>query len=872
MRGAIPRYTGQMLCWSPLLLLNLTAIAETGTVLPVVPSIPPGKVADLPKDPLDTARNRYLQSDPNGAVAVLAPFVASRRSRGIERTPARMLLGTAHLDLGNANLASDQFYRIRRGDDNLAQVAAWWEAVADLQRGRPHATVRECNEYREQYPEGIYSQACRVLIGDAQAVRGNSGAAAHAYKAYLEDPVNAGQKREEEMRLRTARAVVQSRPQQGIALLQRLAVSHSYASTGMGAIRALDDLLEAGHESATIPTDPQSRMALANSLRQSGWAAPAWTAFESLDAEGSEDPAIALWANSNRKRFIRSARRWDVPAVELVAEYRAAESDGRATPEMAWRIFHLWTQAGQWKKAAKWGQHGLEAHAESRAWRGKLDDIARAEMLAGQWSDSHKRWSEARAAGHGPRGDSLFYGGLTGFLAGEHESAEANLTDAMKASRYWRVPALYWRARVRTAAGDNAGAKTDLDKVLATDSTGWYELLSTPGPADGPGWVQRDGTWRGGQHPDLQTFTAPQSQASVSIGQLPSVTPVIDLGGTSRAGRLQVNTAGGWSQLKWPIATATRATQQVSAPALTAIDVEIPDGYVKSEFFDPDGALRNLSAIARNHEEIWPHLRAAVSLARAGLYNQASPLVHKAYLEFRDPTTVSDPERRKAIEALQGKISGWRGAVQAARDHHHVVKNFWGVHHGMNKAETRDQVLRMQYPIAHGPELWDHCRRWGVDPLLVLAVMRQESVYNPNAISPTGAMGLVQFIKGTGAKVSAMLEEPLYSPYDLFDPSINLRYAVFYLKILSERFGSNFPVAVASYNGGPHYMSRDHRDLLGEVPLDAFVEMIERKEPRDYVKKVTGYYQRYVELYAPPGSRVVLPAKVTADNPKIVDF
>ena len=150
--------------------------------------------------------------------------------------------------------------------------------------------------------------------------------------------------------------------------------------------------------------------------------------------------------------------------------------------------------------------------------------------------------------------------------------------------------------------------------------------------------------------------------------------------------------------------------------------------------------------------------------------------------------------------------------------------------------------------------------------------MRQESIYNPDALSHTGAIGLMQFIKGTGAKVSALLEEPFFSPHGLYDPSVNLRYAVYYIRLLNDRFGGNFPIAVASYNGGPHHMSRAHRNTFGQLPLDAFVEMIPREEPRDYVKKVVGFYQRYVELYGPVGARVMLPERLTHDDPKVVNF
>jgi soluble lytic murein transglycosylase-like protein len=67
-------------------------------------------------------------------------------------------------------------------------------------------------------------------------------------------------------------------------------------------------------------------------------------------------------------------------------------------------------------------------------------------------------------------------------------------------------------------------------------------------------------------------------------------------------------------------------------------------------------------------------------------------------------------------------------------------------------------------------------------------------------------------------------------------------------------------------------MSRLHRAQLGELPMDAFVEMIDRREPRDYIKKVMGTYQLYVTLYGPPGAKVVLPERLTQDDPRVVDF
>ena len=119
------------------------ALARPGTVLPIVPQVAPGHIAELPDDPLGEARQRARASDFNGARAILEPYLASKESWQ-ERTATRLLLGQVYMELGLYNLASGQFYRVRRGEGGDAKVAAWYEAQADLLRGRPHAAIKEC--------------------------------------------------------------------------------------------------------------------------------------------------------------------------------------------------------------------------------------------------------------------------------------------------------------------------------------------------------------------------------------------------------------------------------------------------------------------------------------------------------------------------------------------------------------------------------------------------------------------------------------------------------------------------------------------------------------------------------------------------------
>jgi soluble lytic murein transglycosylase-like protein len=98
-------------------------------------------------------------------------------------------------------------------------------------------------------------------------------------------------------------------------------------------------------------------------------------------------------------------------------------------------------------------------------------------------------------------------------------------------------------------------------------------------------------------------------------------------------------------------------------------------------------------------------------------------------------------------------------------------------------------------------------RRHELDPTLVLAVMRVESRYYNFAVSPVGAMGLMQVMPETGEEIAAQLDIPWRGPSMLFDPIANVRLGVAYLKQLSERYDS-LPTALAAYNWGPGRIDR----------------------------------------------------------------
>ncbi|MEW6657529.1 MAG: lytic transglycosylase domain-containing protein [Thermodesulfobacteriota bacterium] len=92
-----------------------------------------------------------------------------------------------------------------------------------------------------------------------------------------------------------------------------------------------------------------------------------------------------------------------------------------------------------------------------------------------------------------------------------------------------------------------------------------------------------------------------------------------------------------------------------------------------------------------------------------------------------------------------------------------------------------------------------YSRHYGVDPALIRAVMRHESGFNTQAVSPKGAQGLMQLMPGTAA---------LMGVRDPFDPEQNIAGGVGYLRRCLDRFGNNVPLAVAAYNAGPEAVAR----------------------------------------------------------------
>ena len=174
----------------------------------------------------------------------------------------------------------------------------------------------------------------------------------------------------------------------------------------------------------------------------------------------------------------------------------------------------------------------------------------------------------------------------------------------------------------------------------------------------------------------------------------------------------------------------------------------------------------------------------------------------------------------------------------------------WNRVYALGVRALRESPSRRAYQLAY-PRAWEESvRKWakeyGVDPLLVWAVMREESGFRPEAISHSGARGLMQLLPSTARWIA---EERLGIPYreeKLSDPDYNIRLGTWYLRYLLDQFGGKVAWAVAAYNGGPGNLRRWAQNLENPADLPAYLRSV---ETREYLVKVLNSWLIYRWLY-----------------------
>lgn len=167
-----------------------------------------------------------------------------------------------------------------------------------------------------------------------------------------------------------------------------------------------------------------------------------------------------------------------------------------------------------------------------------------------------------------------------------------------------------------------------------------------------------------------------------------------------------------------------------------------------------------------------------------------------------------------------------------------------------DKVNSSIAAIADSYPAPYRQALVRASKTRKVDPRFLLAVMRQESVFKPQAKSPAGARGLLQFTidaaqkYARGAGLSSISENQLYQP----DTSIVL--GAEYVEQLSSMFPQQLEAVAASYNGGEDNVARWLTRAKHKDP-GVFTAEIGFEETKGYVQKVMANYRVYTQLYTP---------------------
>lgn len=181
-----------------------------------------------------------------------------------------------------------------------------------------------------------------------------------------------------------------------------------------------------------------------------------------------------------------------------------------------------------------------------------------------------------------------------------------------------------------------------------------------------------------------------------------------------------------------------------------------------------------------------------------------------------------------------------------------ILASEWGWHDqaifGFAQSGSLNDVHR-RFPLGYSELLQEQAAQASIDPAWVFAITRRESSFQPDAVSPAGARGLMQVMPATADYLLRNSPGPtsrIPTQTRLFNPEENVRLGTQYLADLLRRTDNNWLLATAAYNAGIYRMQEW---LPSEsVPADLWIEMIPFQETRDYVKAVLAYQQIYTML------------------------
>ena len=284
-------------------------------------------------------------------------------------------------------------------------------------------------------------------------------------------------------------------------------------------------------------------------------------------------------------------------------------------------------------------------------------------------------------------------------------------------------------------------------------------------------------------------------------------------GDSTRARALYEQCAASIESNYYPELAGRRA--RVEPPDLPAASA--PDPRFDADFAAPAGSVSF-------------HVDRVLALRELGLKDLES-----GELKQLESHPTSDPDLRNFVLAGLQSAGAYYDAIVAA-SHMEKVGEL-----------SHAAAERVRYPRAYWNLIAAKADGDGLDPYLVVSLMRQESWFDPDATSSSDARGLMQLLPTTASRMVRENSLAIAQPVDLYNPDTNVELGTTYLRQLLAMFNGNEIRAVAAYNAGEHAVIGWNEKFPGAD--DEWVENIGYHETREYVKRVIGNKREYRMLY-----------------------
>lgn len=840
-----------------------TEVIETTTkpipvqewILERTPNLPPGVGAHGSMPTIDMIREQMSAGDEYGALRTARRLIEHTRSRE-ERHVAHLVTGLLYRRLGFNNLASESFTKVRVSKRALAHWGAFFEAEQDFIRGKPNVSLKECRALNSQYPQSGFRDACtRIELMSLGATGKEEEALARSVSYDKKHPYSLVA---DKIRFHGARWLLTTVPKKGLAALKALTIRHKDPIIG----KASEDL----YESITgIPflNDPSltllERQRYALSLKESGRKSEGWTLFEQLNSK-DELPPENIWALQNELSFAWQAKEYNYLVNAYQKRYAA-----NPEPMTAWRAMSSAWRAGNWDSVRSWLKLGLETHSEHRKWRRSNEQIGRVWMLGRDYQQATPRFDALakRSGSRGRRGQ--FLKGFAAYMHGEDAVAIQIFTELIHGARGDLEQYRYWRIKASTRSETNTNVvKEDTAWILKERPNSWYAfLLRHRDDIKQPAAVFRTGQW--------------SIQDTVEPVPLPSQTEFREDFITGPPTNTVDDTPhpSPFSHLTWPFEPFEPVADAPSAGPHLALfqDPKQPSQHYNGIiWYDQASAHTFIEQLASQNQYTWPRITESKLLANAGLYDWSAVTYGAFYNEYEN--AVKNPEHPRHHDAQSLKLESleWKSTFYYTRDAYNGMRHNYGTWKHIEDPKNRRDLERLHWPLAYGATVWKFAKMYGVDPYLVLAIMRAESRYDTFAVSKAGAKGPMQIMPRTGRLLALRRMDTDFDVTQLHYPATAIDYGTEFLGLLLARFGGAFHLAIASYNGGPFAVSSWLKGTGHDMPIDEWVEHILYDETRRYVKRVSMYYEEYLRLYEAEHTHISFPKGPYQDDKDIVDF